>query len=62
MVSISSGSFGYLKDNRALQLSSCLIDTLNDLLVVYSAEMIKEEMIQEKAINFIEENAQEISE
>ena len=25
-------------------------------------EMIKEEMIQEKAINFIEENAQEISE
>ena len=29
---------------------------------VYSAEMIKEEMIQEKAINFIEENAQEISE
>ena len=29
---------------------------------VYSAEMIKEEMIQEKAINFIEENAQKISE
>ena len=35
MVSISSGSFGYLKDNRALQLSSCLSDTLNDLHVVY---------------------------
>ena len=28
----------------------------------YSAEMIREEMIQEKAINFIEENAQEIAE
>ncbi len=29
---------------------------------VYSVEMIKEEMVQEKAISFIEENAQEIAE
>ena len=35
VVSVSSCALGYLKDNRALQLSSCLSDTLNDLHVVY---------------------------
>ena len=37
-------------------------ENTDDIVSLYSAEMIKEEMIQEKAINFIEENAQEISE
>ena len=36
--------------------------SMNLYMSKVSAEMIKEEMIQEKAINFIEENAQEISE